>query len=72
MTRETTRSRNPAGHAGLLEDLLALASALTELFKARVALFAQDSKTALVHLLVLAACLVLARPLCVRLCFCYR
>lgn len=65
MTRETTRSRNPAGHAGLLENLLALASALTELFKARVALFAQDSKAALVHLLVLAACLVLALVLCV-------
>lgn len=65
MTRETTRSRNPAGHAGLLENLLALASALTELFKARVALLAQDSKAAFLHLLVLAACLVLALVLCV-------
>jgi uncharacterized membrane protein YqjE len=60
MISETTRSRNPAGHASLLENLLALASALTELFEVRFALFAQDSKAALVQLLVLAACLVLA------------
>ena len=65
MISATTRSRNPAGHAGLLVNLLALASALTELFEARFALFAQDSKAALVHLLVLAACLVLALALCV-------
>jgi uncharacterized membrane protein YqjE len=65
MISETTRSRNPAGHAGLLENLLALASALTELFEVRFALFAQDSKAALVQLLVLAACLVLAVVLCV-------
>jgi uncharacterized membrane protein YqjE len=65
MMSETTRSRNPAGHAGLPENLLALASALTELFEARFALFAQDSKAALVQLLVLAGCLVLALVLCV-------
>jgi hypothetical protein len=57
MISEMTRSRNPAGHAGLLENLLALASALPELFEARFALFARDSKAALVQLLVLAACL---------------
>jgi uncharacterized membrane protein YqjE len=44
---------------------LALASALPELFEARFALFVQDSKAALVQLLVLAACLVLAIVLCV-------
>ena len=65
MISTTTRSRNPAGHAGLLVNLLAFAGALTELFEARFALFAQDSKAALVHLLVLAACLVLALVLCV-------
>jgi uncharacterized membrane protein YqjE len=65
MISETTRSRNPAGHAGLLENLLALVSGLTELFEVRFALFAQDSKAALVQLLVLAACLVLALVLCV-------
>jgi uncharacterized membrane protein YqjE len=65
MISETTRSRNPAGHASLLGNLLALASALTELFEARFALFAQDSKAALVQLLVLAVCLVLAVVVCV-------
>jgi uncharacterized membrane protein YqjE len=65
MISATTRSRNPAGHAGLLENLLALVSALTELFEARFALFAQDSKAALVQLVVLAGCVVLAVVLCV-------
>ena len=60
MISETTRSRNPAGHAGLLANLLALASALAEFFESRFVLFAQESKTALVQLLVLAACLILA------------
>jgi uncharacterized membrane protein YqjE len=64
MISETTHSRNPAGHASLLENLLALASALTELFEARFALFAQDSKAALVQSLVLVVCLVLALILC--------
>ena len=65
MISETTRSRNPAGHAGLLENLLALASALTEFFESRFALFAQESKAALVQLLVLAACSILALIFCV-------
>ena len=65
MISETTRSRNPAGHAGLLENLWALASALTEFFEGRFALFAQESKAALVQLLVLAACSILALVFCV-------
>jgi uncharacterized membrane protein YqjE len=65
MISNTTRSRNPAGHAGLLENLLALASALREFFESRFALFAQESKTALVQLLVPAACSILALVFCV-------
>jgi uncharacterized membrane protein YqjE len=65
MISDTTRSRNPAGHAGLLENLLALASALTEFFEGRFALFAQESKAALMQLLVLAACSILALVFCV-------
>jgi uncharacterized membrane protein YqjE len=65
MISETTRSRNPAGHAGLLENLLALVAALAEFFESRFALVAQESKTALVQLLVILACLVLALVLCV-------
>jgi uncharacterized membrane protein YqjE len=65
MISETTRSRNPAGHAGLPETVLALASALTEFFEGRFALFAQESKAALVQLLLLSACLILGLVLCV-------
>lgn len=60
MISETTGSRNPAGHAGLLANLLALASALAEFFESRFILLAQESKAALVHLLVLAACVIIA------------
>jgi uncharacterized membrane protein YqjE len=65
MICETTRSRHPAGHTGLLEKLLALASALAEFFERRFTLFAQESKAALMQLLVLAACLILAPVFCV-------
>jgi uncharacterized membrane protein YqjE len=64
MISESPRSRNPAGHTGLLENLLALASALAEFFESRFALFAQESKTAAVHLLILAGCLIFALLLC--------
>ncbi len=64
MISESPRSRNPAGHAGLLENLLALVTALAEFFESRFALFAQESKTAAVHLLILAGCVILALLLC--------
>ena len=64
MTNERSRSRNPAGHAGLLENLLALVSALAEFFEGRFALFAQESKSAALHVLILVACLILAVVLC--------
>ena len=64
MISESSRSRNPAGHAGLLENLLALLTALAEFFESRFALFAQESKTAAVHLLILAGCLIFALLLC--------
>src|SRR5205814_7939372 len=64
MMSEIPRSRNPAGHDGLLENLLALVTALAEFFESRFALFAQESKTAAVQLLILAGCLILALLLC--------
>ena len=64
MISETTRSRNPAGHAGLLQNLLALASALADFFESRFALLAEESKAAFVQVLVLASYLVLALILC--------
>jgi uncharacterized membrane protein YqjE len=56
MAGEPMRFRNPAGHAGLLNNLLSLLNALVSFFEARASLFAQESKTALVHIIVLVAC----------------
>jgi uncharacterized membrane protein YqjE len=64
MISESSRSRNPAGHAGLLENLLALASALTEFFESRFLLLGQESKAAAVQLLILIGCLIFAVLLC--------
>jgi uncharacterized membrane protein YqjE len=58
MAGETMRFRNPAGHAGLLHNLLALVNDLAGFLESRIGLFAKESKTALVHVIVLAACLV--------------
>jgi uncharacterized membrane protein YqjE len=64
MISESLRSRNPAGHAGLLENLLALLTALADFFESRFALVAQESKAAAVQLLILAGCLIFALLLC--------
>jgi len=63
MAGDTMRFRNPAGHAGLLHNLLALVNALAGFLESRIGLFAKESKTALVHLLVLVACLASAAVL---------
>jgi uncharacterized membrane protein YqjE len=60
MAGETMRSRNPAGHAGLLNTLLAFFTDLAGFVESRVALFIKESKTALVQTLALAACLFAA------------
>jgi uncharacterized membrane protein YqjE len=65
MTSEGSRTRNPAGHSGLIENLVALASAIVEFFESRFVLLAQESKAAAVQLLIMAACLILALLLCV-------
>ena len=57
MAGETMRFRNPAGHAGLLHNLFSLFNSLIGFLESRVALFAKESKTALVHVLVLVGCL---------------
>jgi uncharacterized membrane protein YqjE len=64
MISESSRSRNPAGHPGLLENLLALISALAEFFESRFALLAEDSKAAAVQLLIRVGCLIFAVLLC--------
>jgi uncharacterized membrane protein YqjE len=60
MISERFRPRNPAGHSGLLQNLLALASALAEFFESRFALLAEESKSAAVQLLILIGCLLFA------------
>ncbi|MEY2489603.1 MAG: hypothetical protein QOC70_1545 [Verrucomicrobiota bacterium] len=57
MAGDTMRFRNPAGHAGLLHNLLALVNDLAGFLESRVGLFAKESKTALVQILVLVGCL---------------
>ena len=64
MISESSRSRNPAGHVSLLQNLLALASALAEFFESRFILLAQESKAAAVQLLILVGCLIFAVLLC--------
>jgi uncharacterized membrane protein YqjE len=64
MMSESTRSRNPAGHAGLLENLLALLNALAEFLESRFALLAEESKGAAVQLLILVGCVIFALLLC--------
>jgi uncharacterized membrane protein YqjE len=60
MISDRPRSRNPAGRAGLLENLLALVSALAGFFESRFALVARESKAAAVQVLILAGCLIFA------------
>ncbi len=57
MAGDTMRFRNPAGHAGLLHSLLSLVNSLAGFLESRIALLATESKTALVHVLVLVGCL---------------
>lgn len=57
MAGDTMRFRNPAGHAGLLHNLLALVNDLAGFLESRIGLFAKESKTALAQVLVLVACL---------------
>jgi uncharacterized membrane protein YqjE len=65
MAGETMRFRNPAGHAGLLHNLVSLLNSLVGFLESRLALFAAESKTALVHVLVLVACFAAAAFLAV-------
>jgi len=60
MISDRPRSRNPAGRAGLLENLLALVSAVVDFFESRFALLAQESKVAAVQVLILVGCLIFA------------
>jgi|1186.fasta_scaffold03974_3 uncharacterized membrane protein YqjE len=66
MAFQTLHSRDPAGHGGLIGTLLALVTDFASLAESRLALFVRESKSALVQLIFLVACL-LAALLCVFL-----
>jgi uncharacterized membrane protein YqjE len=65
MSSESPRSRNPAGHSGLLDNALGLLSAVAGFFESRFALAAQESKAAALQILILVACVIAALALCV-------
>jgi uncharacterized membrane protein YqjE len=55
--------RNPAGHAGLRQNLTSLVASLTQFLESRLQLAARESKAALLHLLTLVACMIAAAVL---------
>lgn len=60
MMAEATRSRDSAGHGGLLSSALAFVGALVSFIEIRLALVASESKAAIAQVLALVACLVAA------------
>src|SRR6266513_4329290 len=58
MAGENSPSRSRPCQAGFIGSLVALASALTDCFESRAALFATESKAALVQFVLIALCLV--------------
>jgi uncharacterized membrane protein YqjE len=64
MAGETMRFRNPAGHRGLLSNLLGVGNAFVSFVESRIGLLARESKSAAINLLVLVACLAGAAMLC--------
>jgi uncharacterized membrane protein YqjE len=60
MAGEDSPSRSRTRQAGFIGSLVALASALADFFESRAALFATESRAALLRLLLTAICLVQA------------
>src|SRR5438477_6844959 len=58
MAFQTAGSRDPAGRGGLIGTLLALVTDFAALAESRLSLFIRESKTALVQIVILLACLV--------------
>jgi len=58
MAGEPMRFRNPAGHAGLLNNLVSVANGVAGFFECRIGLFARESKVALMHILLMAGAVV--------------
>src|ERR1700739_2648874 len=60
MALQTAGSRDPAGHGGLIGTLLALVADFAALAESRLSLFIQESKSALIQVVLLLACLLAA------------
>ena len=60
MAFQTLRSRDPAGHGGLIGALLAIVTDFASLAESRLALFVRESKTTLAQMIIFAACLLAA------------
>jgi uncharacterized membrane protein YqjE len=60
MAEEDSPSRSRTRQAGFIGSLVALASALADFFESRAALFATESRAALVQFVLIALCLVAA------------
>ena len=60
MAGENSPSRSRPRQTGFIGSLVALASALVDFFESRAALFATESKAALVQFVLVAICLVAA------------
>src|SRR5438105_12199288 len=58
MAGENSPSRSRMRQTGFIGSLVALASALADFFESRAALFATESKAALIQLILIAVCLV--------------
>jgi uncharacterized membrane protein YqjE len=65
MSSESPRPRNPAGHAGLLDNALGLISAIAAFFESRFVLLTQESKSAALQIAILVGCVIGALALCV-------
>ena len=52
--------RNPAGHAGLRQNLISFVASLSQFFQTRLHLAVRESKAAVGHLVIMVACGVAA------------
>lgn len=60
MAEGSMRFRNPAGHAGLRQNLKSLVASFTQFLESRFKLAARESKAAVRHLVTVAICAVVA------------
>jgi uncharacterized membrane protein YqjE len=55
--------RNPAGHAGLRQNLVSFVASLSQFFQTRLQLAVRESKAAVGHLVIIVACGIAAAVL---------